>query len=55
VDYVDGFPYIKSSLLPWDEAYLIMTDERAICKLIWSNKQLRIVKTILNKKITSGE
>jgi hypothetical protein len=24
VDYVDGFPYIKSSLHPWDEAYLFM-------------------------------
>jgi hypothetical protein len=22
--YVDGFSYIKSSLHPWDEAYLIM-------------------------------
>ena len=24
VDYVDGFPYIKPSLHPWDEVYLIM-------------------------------
>jgi hypothetical protein len=24
VDYVDGFPYIKPSLHPWNEAYLIM-------------------------------
>ena len=24
VDYVDGFPYIKPSLHPWDEAYLVM-------------------------------
>jgi hypothetical protein len=24
VDYVDGFPYIGSSLHPWNEAYLIM-------------------------------
>jgi hypothetical protein len=24
VDYFDGFPYIKSSLHPWDEAYLVM-------------------------------
>ena len=23
VDYIDGFPYIKPSLYPWDEAYLI--------------------------------
>ena len=28
VDYVDGFPYIKPSLHPWDEAYLVMTDDR---------------------------
>jgi hypothetical protein len=24
VDYVDGFPYVKPSLHPWDETYLIM-------------------------------
>jgi hypothetical protein len=28
VDYIDGFPYIKPSLLPWDEAYLIMMNVR---------------------------
>jgi hypothetical protein len=27
VDYVDGFPYIEPSLHPWDEAYLIVTDD----------------------------
>ena len=27
VDYIDGFPYIKPSLHPWDEAYLIMMDD----------------------------
>ena len=27
-DYVDGFPYIKPSLNPWDEAYLAMMDDR---------------------------
>jgi hypothetical protein len=27
--------------------------ERAICKFIWNNKKLRIVKTILNNKRTS--
>ena len=27
VHYVDGFPYIKLSLHPWDEAYLIMMDD----------------------------
>jgi hypothetical protein len=27
VNYVDGFPYIESSLHPLDEAYLIMFDD----------------------------
>ena len=27
VDCVDGFPYIKPSLHPWDEAYLLMMDD----------------------------
>jgi hypothetical protein len=27
VDYLDGFPYIKPSLHPWDEAYLAMMDD----------------------------
>jgi hypothetical protein len=29
VDYVDGLPYIKLSLHPWDEAYLVMTDDHS--------------------------
>jgi hypothetical protein len=28
--------------------------ERAICKFIWNNKKLRIAKTLLNNKRTSG-
>jgi len=28
MDYVDGFPYIKPSLHPWDEAYLDRMDYR---------------------------
>jgi hypothetical protein len=28
VDYVDEFPYIKPYLHHWDEAYLVMRDER---------------------------
>ena len=27
VDYIDVFPYIKPSLHPWDEAFLIMMDD----------------------------
>jgi hypothetical protein len=27
MDYVDGFTYIKPSLYPWDEAYLVMMDD----------------------------
>ena len=27
VDYIDGFPYIKPSLHPRDEAYLIMVND----------------------------
>jgi hypothetical protein len=27
VDYIDGFPYIESSLHPWDEAYLIVVND----------------------------
>jgi hypothetical protein len=27
VDYVNGFLYIKPSLHPWDEAYLIMVND----------------------------
>jgi hypothetical protein len=28
VDYVDRFPYIEPSLHPWNEAYLVMMDDR---------------------------
>ena len=27
VNYAHGFPYIKPSLHPWDEAYLVMMDD----------------------------
>ena len=38
VDYIDGFPYIKPSLHPRDEAYLIMVNDHfdvlldSVCK-----------------------
>jgi hypothetical protein len=28
VDYIDGFPYVKPSLHPWEEAYLIKMYDR---------------------------
>jgi hypothetical protein len=34
VDYIDGIPYIKLSLYPWDEAYFIMIDDRMMCSWI---------------------
>jgi hypothetical protein len=27
MDYVDGFPYIKPSLHPWNKTYLVRMDE----------------------------
>jgi hypothetical protein len=27
VDYIDGFSYVKPSLHPWNEAYLVMMDD----------------------------
>ena len=27
LDYIDGFPYIKPSLHPWDETYLFRMDD----------------------------
>ena len=27
LDYVDGFRYIEPSLHPWDETYLVRTDD----------------------------
>ena len=38
VDYIDGFPYIKPSLHPRDEAYLVMVNDHfdvfsdSVCK-----------------------
>ena len=39
VDYIDGLPYIESSLHPWDEAYLIMLDDRfdVFLDSVWEN------------------
>ena len=31
MDYIDGFPYIKPSLHPWDEAYLILLKDHFMC------------------------
>jgi hypothetical protein len=38
VDYIDRFPYIKPSLHPWNESYLVMMDDHfdvllySVCK-----------------------
>ena len=38
LDYIDGFPYIKPSLHPRDEAFLVMVNDRfdvfldSVCK-----------------------
>ena len=40
VDYVDGFPYIKPSLHPWNEAYLIMMDDCFDVFMDWVSKNL---------------
>jgi hypothetical protein len=32
----------------------LIESERTICKFIWNNKKLRIFKTVLNNKRTSG-
>ena len=42
VDYIDGFPYIKPSLHPWDEAYLVMIMTILMCSWI------RFVRILLN-------
>jgi hypothetical protein len=35
LDYIDGFPYIKPSLHPWDEVYLILMDDHFDVSWIW--------------------
>jgi hypothetical protein len=40
VVYFDGFLYIKPSLHPWDEVYLIMMDDRLRCSWIWLVRML---------------
>jgi hypothetical protein len=40
MDFVDGFPYIKPSLYPWDEAYMVMMDDHLMCSWIWFERIL---------------
>ena len=35
VDYFDGFPYIKPSLHPWNETYLVRMDDCFDVFWIW--------------------
>jgi hypothetical protein len=43
VDYIDGFPYIKPSLHPWDEAYLEMINDHFD---VFSDSFMRILLSI---------
>jgi hypothetical protein len=36
VDYINGFSYIKPTLHPWDEGYLIMVKDGFDMFWIWS-------------------
>ena len=51
VDYVDGFPYIKPSLHPWDETYLFRMDD---CFNVFLNsiyKDFNIFESIFLREI----
>jgi hypothetical protein len=39
VDYINGFPYVESSLQPWDEAYLILVNDPfdVFLDSVWEN------------------
>jgi hypothetical protein len=46
----------RFNAIPTKIATQLFTElERAICKIIWNNKNPMIAKTILNNKRTSGE
>jgi hypothetical protein len=49
LDFVDGFPYIKPSLHPWDEAYLIMMGD---CFAVFLNLLSRILMIIFTSIFT---
>jgi hypothetical protein len=38
VDNIDGFPYIKPSQYPWEEAYLTMMDDCFDVSWIWFSR-----------------
>ena len=55
VDYVDGFPYIKPSLHPRNEAYLIMIDDHfdeflhSVCKNFFEYFSSTFIREIVLK------
>jgi len=52
VDYFDGFPYIKPSLHPWNETYLVRMDDCFDVFWIWLVKiVLRIFASVFIREI----
>ena len=51
VDYVDGFPYIKPSLHPWNKTYLVRMDDCFNLFLDSDSKNLSIFASIFIREI----
>jgi hypothetical protein len=52
MDYLDEFPYIKPSLHPWNETYLVRMDNCLMCSWIWLARiLLRIFASIFTREI----
>jgi hypothetical protein len=43
MDYVDGFPYIKPSLHPWNKSYLVRMDD---CFNVFLEQLARILLSV---------
>jgi hypothetical protein len=51
MDYVDGFPYIKPSLHPWNETYLVRMDDCFDVFLDWVSENFIIFALIFLREI----
>ena len=51
VDYIDGFPYIKPSLNPWNEPYLVSMDNCFDLFLDMDSENFIIFASIFIKEI----